>query len=133
MTEKTVNYPQELTDKIVAAFVACETDEARKDCVEALSVSTGKGVKSIRQKLVREGVYIKPGYVSKAGAKVERKGDIVIQLANLFDVSEDKLNGLEKATKGALETIRACYLQLAKSLEPEAETAPETEEIPEVE
>ncbi len=113
MSEKNVNYPVALTLAIVTAFQACETDQERKDCVEALSAEHGKSVKSIRQKLVREGVYIKPAYVSKAGKEVERKSDIVVQIAAMLDVTEDQLGGLEKATKPALETIRKGFIRAA--------------------
>lgn len=116
MTEKNVNYPKDLTLAIIVAYQAGETDAERATIVESLSAEHGKSVKSIRQKLVREGVYIKPEYVSKAGNTVERKSDIVQGIAKMLDVTEAQLGGLEKATKPALETIRRGFVAAAAAL-----------------
>lgn len=109
MTEatKNVNYTPELTAIIVEAYTVCDSDESRAECLETLSAEHGKGVKSLRQKLVREGVYIKKAYVSKAGKATETKDKIVAGIALAMGVTEAQLNGLEKATKPALELIRA--------------------------
>jgi hypothetical protein len=109
MTEatKNVNYTPELTATIVEAYTACDSDESRAACLETLSAEHGKGVKSLRQKLVREGVYVKKAYVSKAGEKTETKDFIVKAIASAMGVTEAQLNGLEKATKPALTLIRA--------------------------
>ena len=84
MTEskKVVNYSAELTAEILATYAeACAdenaTDETRAECIENMSAEHGKGVKSLRQKLVREGVYVKKTYVSKAGKATETKDFIV--------------------------------------------------------
>lgn len=116
MTEKTVNYPKDLTVAIIAAYTAGKSDTDRAGIVEALATEHGKSVKSIRQKLVREGVYVKPAYVSKAGANVERKSDIVQGIAKMLNVTEAQLGGLEKATKPALETIRGGFIAAASAL-----------------
>ena len=121
MADKVVNYSAELTAEIVAAYQDCESDETRAECLENLSAKHGKGVKSLRQKLVREGVYIKKTYVSKAGKKTETKDFIVKDIARAMGVTEAQLNGLEKATKPALELIRA-------TVEIAAETAAEVSE-----
>lgn len=127
MSEKNVNYPQALTVAIVTAYQAGETDAERAAIVEELSAEHGKSVKSIRQKLVREGVYIKPAYVSKAGKDVERKSDIVVGIAKLLGVTEAQLGGLEKATKPALETIRGGFVAAAAALATAQDSAKETE------
>ena len=110
MTEKKVNYSQDLTDTVVSAYKAGTTDGERAEIVETLANEHGKRVKSIRQKLVREGVYVKPAYVSKAGTSIERKADIVQGIAKVLGVTEAQLGGLEKATKPALELIRAGFI-----------------------
>ncbi len=116
MTEKNVNYSAELTATIVEAYEAAESDEARKQVVIAMANEHGKSTKSVIQKLVRESVYRKPAYVSKAGATVERKSDIVQGIAKILNVTEAQLGGLDKATKPALETIRAGFVAAAAAL-----------------
>ena len=105
--KKNVNYTPELTAIIVEAYTACDSDESRAACLETLSAEHGKGVKSLRQKLVREKVYVKKAYVSKAGTPTETKDFIVKAIAGAMGVNEAQLNGLENATKPALELIRA--------------------------
>ena len=109
MTEaaKNVNYSPELTATIIAAYQVGTNDEERAEILENLSAEHGKGVKSLRQKLVREGVYVKKAYVSKAGTATETKDKIVSAIARAMGVTEAQLNGLEKATKPALNLIRA--------------------------
>lgn len=111
MTEKKVNYSKELTETVVSEYQTGTTDAERAEIVETLASEHGKSVKSIRQKLVREGVYVKPAYVSKAGTNIERKADIVQGIAKVLGVTEAQLGGLEKATKPALELIRAAFLE----------------------
>ena len=106
---KVVNYTEATASDMVERYTACDSDESRAACVEELSAELGKGVKSIRAKLVREGVYIAKAYVAKTGEKVERKGDIVQGIAALLGCTEAQLGGLEKATKPALELIRAAF------------------------
>ncbi|RLA25665.1 MAG: hypothetical protein DRQ63_09355 [Gammaproteobacteria bacterium] len=115
-TGKTVNYTDAMTTELVAGYSDCDSDETRKETVSNFAVKFGKNEKSIRAKLVREGVYQKPAYVSKAGAKVERKSDIVQGIAAALGVTEAQLGGLEKATKPALELSRAAF-QIARENE----------------
>lgn len=114
-TSKVENYSKEMTETIVAAYTACDTDEARAEALESLSAETGKTVRSIRMKLVKEDVYQKPAYVSKAGTKVETKAAIVESIASVFGVTSEQLNGLDKATKSALNLIRSKYLEAVKA------------------
>ncbi len=108
MTEKNVNYPPAMTLKIVAAYKKGKTEEEREDILETLSIQHGKGVKSLRAKLVREGVYIKKEYKTKAGDKPETKENIVKGLASLLGVAAKELAGLDKATKKTLDLLRNC-------------------------
>jgi hypothetical protein len=111
---KVENYSKELTEQIVATYKAAETDEARAASLETMSAETGKTVRSLRMKLVKEGVYQKPVYVSKAGTKVETKAAIVESIASVFGVTSEQLQGLDKATKSALNLIRSKYLEAVK-------------------
>ncbi len=116
MGDKKVNYSDALTLEIVSAYESADSDETRKAVVIDMANTHGKSVKSVIQKLVREEVYQKPAYVSKAGATVERKSDIVQGIAKLLNVTEAQLGGLEKATKPALETIRAGFVAATAAL-----------------
>lgn len=107
MAEKTVNYTDEMTAEIVARYEAGETDEQRDAILAELSEEFGKTVKSLRAKLVREGVYVKKTYKTKGGAKPETKEAIVADIAQHLGVDADvTLSGLEKATKNCLMFIR---------------------------
>lgn len=118
MTDKKApNYSEEMTTRIVEHYSACTSDEERSIALQTLSEETGKAVKSLRMKLVREGVYKKPAYVSKAGKTTETKSDIVSAIAEILDVADAALGGLDKATKAALELIRT-ELLMAVTLRP---------------
>jgi hypothetical protein len=107
MTKKEVNYSPELTTQVVEAYGKGETDDERKEILQSLSLETGKSVKSLTQKLVREQVYIKPKRVSVVtGDKPETKETIVHSIANRLNVSVKHLEGLEKATKKTLSVLR---------------------------
>lgn len=96
-TEKIVNYTAEQTAAIVSAYV----DEGQSS--EQIAKTTGRTVRSIVAKLVREKVY-----VSKEKAKAEKrasKADLVARIAELTGAAEEKLDSLEKATREALEVL----------------------------
>lgn len=118
MTEKQVNYSPELTAIIVAAYTAegVDTDTDRKAVLETLSAEHGKSVKSLRAKLVREGVYVKQTYKAKTGGKAETKDAIVQSIAKILGVTEAQLGGLENATKPALELIRGEFVAAVAAL-----------------
>lgn len=110
-TVKNVNYSPELTASVLALYaVACAAeganDETRAAALEDISAETGKTVKSLRQKLVREKVYIAKTYKTKTDSKTETKETIVAGIARAMGVTTDQVNGLEKATKPALVLIR---------------------------
>lgn len=64
----------------------------------------GKDVRSIRAKAVRMGIYQKAAKVSKTGGKIESKEAIVADIAAIVGKN---LDGLEKAPKQVLQTLRA--------------------------
>lgn len=124
---KVVNYDDATTTKIVEAYELGTTDDERKAILETLSAETGKTVKSLRAKLVREGVYVKQTYKTKTGSKAETKETIVESIAVLMGVTAEQLGGLEKATKPALLRIRKQFRGAFAALAGE-ETGTEAEE-----
>ena len=106
MTETIKNYTETQEEEMVAVYTASTTDKERAQDVENLANKFGKKVNSIRQKLVKLNIYIKPEKVTKAGAKIERKADIVSTIAITMNEDADLVSSLEKGTKNALEKVR---------------------------
>ena len=107
-TEKNANYTSAMVERLHDVYDRDASETERAEQIEALSVELNRTVKSVRAKLVREGVYVKKAYVSKAGSAPERKEAIVQAIATALEVDADTaLSGLEKATKGCLQTLRA--------------------------
>jgi hypothetical protein len=102
MTEvtRTPNY----TDEMVNAMVADYQDNPTKDTVEKLASEFNKSTRSIVAKLVREGVYVAAPRVTKTGAPVVRKSEIVAQIQDALGV---EFTTLEKASKADLERLLA--------------------------
>lgn len=105
MTEKTkvVNYTPEQTESMVRSY----TEAPTKETVEKLAADLGKSTRSVIAKLSREGVYKKAEYVGKTGEKPIKKDSLVGEIAEAMSLTEDKLDGLEKAPKGVLRLILA--------------------------
>ena len=101
MAEKIVNYTPEQTASMVETYAAAPTRET----VKALAASLGKTERSVIAKLSREGVYVKQEYVNKQGEKPAKKDTLVGEIAEAMHVTEDKLDGLEKAPKQVLKLI----------------------------
>ena len=83
---KTVNYTPEMTASIVEAYtsVADTTDERRAEMVRELADRFGKSDRSIRQKLVREGVYVAKSATSKVtGEAPAKKMELAERLISL--------------------------------------------------
>ena len=102
MTEvtRTPNY----TEEMVNAMVADYQDNPTKDTVAKLSEEFNKSTRSIVAKLVREGVYVAAPRVTKTGAPVVRKAEIVAQIQDALGI---ELPTLEKASKADLEALLA--------------------------
>jgi hypothetical protein len=100
MTEvtRTPNY----TDEMVDAMVADYQDHPTKDTVAKLASEFNKSTRSIVAKLVREGVYVAAPRVTKTGAPVVRKSELVAQIQDQLGIA---LPSLEKASKQDLETL----------------------------
>jgi len=104
---KVENYTAVMVTRLHEVYdpLASETERAAQ--MQALSDELGKGVKSIRAKLVHEKLYVKKVYVKKTGEKVETKETIVKEIATVLGVDADaSLSGLEKATKNCLILLR---------------------------
>ena len=100
---KTVNYTAEQTAELVAAYIGAENPEGRAAVVAAMAESFGKSAASIRAKLVREKVYIKPVNTGKKNGLT--KGDLVERISELTETPADVLDSLSKATMFALNRI----------------------------
>lgn len=113
---KTPNYTEEMTAAIVDRYTGGES-------VEDIAESIGKPVRSVRAKLVREGVYVaaeKP----KAAAKDEgpTKKELLRELESL--APQFPIDGFVNATKEALTA-------LIRHLETEADAPAEDESVAE--
>ena len=92
------------TDEMVEAMVADYQDNPTKDTVTKLASEFNKSTRSIVAKLVRKGVYIAAPRVTKTGAPVIRKSEIVAQIQDALGV---EFSTLEKASKADLERLLA--------------------------
>ena len=99
-TVKAVNY----TDEMVDAMVADYTGNPTKETVATLAKEFNKSTRSIVAKLVREGVYVAQVRVTKTGAPVVRKAEIVAQIQDALGA---EFTTLEKASKADLEKLLA--------------------------
>ena len=98
---KNVNYSEEVTATIVAAYAANPTMQTVRDLAEIYEKTT----KSIIGKLSREGVYQKSSYTTKTGNKPVTKVELVTQLADYLGIELDSIAGLEKSPKAALQKV----------------------------
>jgi len=103
---KSVNYSTVQVDNLVSAYTMEGLSDAdRKEVMEKFAKDFGKTVNSIRSKLSREKVYVKPAKISKSGSVIARKADLVEDLALMMQVDVSKIQSFEKGTKIALETV----------------------------
>tara|TARA_R110000823_G_scaffold221000_3_gene349513 strand:+ start:228 stop:647 length:420 start_codon:yes stop_codon:yes gene_type:complete len=94
---KTVNYTEELTAKVISDY---------QDGVEldTIADTIGKSVRSVRSKLVREGVYV--AQPKSASAKTSADGPTKKELLNkLESIAPFEINGFMGATKSALADL----------------------------
>ena len=93
------NYTDAMVNQMVGEYTAAPT----MDTVVALATTMGKNKRSIIAKLVREGVYKAQPRVTKAGAPVVRKADLVAQIETYFVGAS--LPSLVKASKADLQKM----------------------------
>lgn len=96
--EVTKNYTDAQEAELMAAGII---DNAK--AIE-FAAKFGKDVRSVRAKAVRMGIYKAAEKQSKTGGKIESKEAIVADIAALVG---QNLDGLEKAPKLVLQTLRA--------------------------
>jgi hypothetical protein len=94
--EKRVNYTAEQTAAMVERYQAGES-------VEAIAESIGKAVRSVRSKLVREGVYV----AAEKPAKAKREeGPTKKELIRTLEaIAPFPVDGLMNATKEAIQAV----------------------------
>jgi hypothetical protein len=108
---KTTNYTSEMVDRMVAMY-----EQLGNEGLDAIAEALGRPVRSVRSKLVREGIYIAAPVKSKAKREEgPTKKDMLNELEALvsFDV-----NGLTGATKEAIASVIA-LAQMAAVSQPE--------------
>jgi hypothetical protein len=113
---KTVNYTAEMVDQIVSMY-----EELGNEGLDEIAEAVGRPVRSVRSKLVREGVYIASPKAPKAKREDgPTKKDLLNELEALvaFDV-----NGLMGATKAAISDVIA--LAQSQVAQADADTQPE--------
>ena len=97
MTQKQTNYTKEQTEQLVALY-----QERGNDALEAIAQEMGKTLKSVRAKLVREGVYVAPDKSKRNDEDGPSKKALVLELSKL---TGKELAGIEGATKGSLSEL----------------------------
>jgi hypothetical protein len=96
-TAKKVNYTEEQTAALIERYQAGDT-------VESLAESMGKAVKSVRAKLVREGVYIAAEKPVKAKREEgPTKKELIRELSEVAPALP--VDGLMNATKEAIQAV----------------------------
>ena len=92
---KAVNYSPELTRSIVADYQAGVS-------VEDIASQIEKSVRSVRSKLVREGVYVSQPKVSARKSDEPTKKELLNELETVYPFD---VNGLTGATKDAIKDL----------------------------
>lgn len=95
------NYSDADVEKMVMAYAK----QPNRETVDKLAEELNKSVKSIIGKLSREGVYQKQVYKTKTGEVPVTKEQLILGLADLFEVDSSKLMGLEKAPKQVIKYL----------------------------
>ena len=95
-TQKTANYTAEMVSSMIEMY-----SELGNDGLDQIADTLGKSVRSVRSKLVREGVYVASEKKSAAKQDGPSKKEILREIEDTgFDVS-----GFEGATKAALTRL----------------------------
>ena len=102
--EKALNYTAEMVEQIVAGY----EKEPTRETVEVLAEEYDRSVRSIIAKLVREGVYKAPARVTKTGAPIVQKSELVADIETQLGLG---LPSLVKTSKGDLEALLAWVLK----------------------
>ena len=101
-TQKAANYTAEMVDSMIEMY-----NELGNDGLDEIAESLDKTVRSVRSKLVREGVYVASPKKTAAKQDGPSKKEILRDIeAEGFDVS-----GFEGATKAALTRLMGVVAQ----------------------
>ena len=104
MTAKSSNnYDEATINDIVDAY----TSSPARFTVDALAEKHNKSARSVIAKLSALGVYVKPAAVTKAGAPIVRKEEIVANIENAIGF---ELPTLVKASKADLDALNKYFL-----------------------
>jgi hypothetical protein len=117
---KTVNYTDEMVQRMVSMY-----EQLGNEGMDEIAEAIGRPVRSVRSKLVREGVYV--AAPTKAKAKRE-EGPTKKELLNALEALVDfDVNGLTGATKEAIAHVIA-LAQLEHVVQAETAEQPEVAE-----
>lgn len=132
-TKQTSAYSEEQVREMIQAYTAVPTDaahEAERDAVvKMLAEKFGKKPQSVRQKLVREDVYIAKQPKSKDGSPAETKKSIVGEIADLCGMGEVRAKELLLAGKPALQAVRDRLAELEADLDAALNPPAESSEV----
>lgn len=103
MPVKQPEYTPEIEIKMKEVYTKAENEQERKDAVLVLVKELGNTATSIRTKLVKMQVYIKPEKI-KAHTK---KSVLISQIAEKMDKDQEELGSLEKVNNSVLLAIIA--------------------------
>jgi len=92
---KNVNYTPEMTAQIVSDYEA-------GIAVEAIAEAVNKSVRSVRSKLVREGVYVAQPKATARKSDEPTKKELLNDLEAVYPFD---VNGLQGATKDAIKDL----------------------------
>lgn len=92
---KSVNYTTEMTNAIIAQYEAGVS-------VESIAADIDKSVRSVRSKLVREGVYVAAPKATARKSNEPTKKELLIELESLAPFAVDGFMG---ATKEAINDL----------------------------
>lgn len=104
---KTPNFTNEQTQELVTAYTTTDNYDDGMAVIKEFAEKWDKTIPSIRQKLVREGVYRKKEYTTKQGGKPESKADLVARIAGAIGMAAEQADSLEKTNKAVLKALAA--------------------------
>jgi transposase-like protein len=96
VTDKNANYTPEMLERMVAMY-----EELGNEGIEEIAETLGKTVRSIRSKLVREGVYV----AAPKGVSAKTEGPSKKELLREIEAKGFDTAGFEGATKIALSRL----------------------------
>lgn len=115
------NYTPEMVDQMVAMY-----EELGNDGLETIAETLGRGVRSVRSKLVREGVYVA---AEKPKASKRDDGPTKKELLNrLEEIAPFGVDGLMGATKAAITEIIAFVESVQEPVDEQVAESAELEE-----